>query len=146
MLRAFLFHFAIISEFYLVERNHKTASTDIWRGGEYLSYLGIFNFWPKNQGLRSKKDSNLEYRQLLTSIKRFGSIAPKLRSHRRKENFCQNVENRDSGEMAHFQEFWPSPRKRLSLGHFWPIHLISFAYENWQPILGVEWGNLDWSP
>ena len=26
------------------------------------------------------------------------------------------------------------------------IHLISFAYGHWQAVLGVGWGNLEWSP
>ena len=29
---------------------------------------------------------------------------------------------------------------------FGRIHLISFAYGHWQAILGVGWGNLEWSP
>ena len=44
-------------------------------------------------------------RQLLGSRKKMGSIAPKLGPYRRNQNFRKNVENRDSGEMAHFQEF-----------------------------------------
>ena len=29
---------------------------------------------------------------------------------------------------------------------FGPIHRISFAHGHWQAVLGVGWGNLEWSP
>ena len=128
-----------------------SASLTLFSMAFWPTYLawggrGFLIFGPKNQSLRGKQCTNLKYRQLLRSRKKLGPIPPKLGPYRGNENFCQNVENCDSGETPIFKNFDLLHENGSSLVIFGRIHLILFAYGHWQANLGVGWGNLGWSP
>jgi len=71
-----------------------------------------------------------------------GSIPTKLGPYREIKIFAKMSKIAISKSQESLRPPWKCSNSVI----FGQNHLISFAYGHWQAVLGVGWGNLEWSP